>query len=381
MLEKNEKVINMSKQQEVSKNEKPSKKNASWRNTCRSKMASEEELMTLTTRQLRQCASEKELQGRSKLKYKRDLVQALTSMVTCAEIAQKKGIALPSPKTMSDASRDKKKTTSKKKKVKNQKKVIRLKQNQQETSLDTSSKRLTIGNGARFNGHIMGVDVHSEELAYCIVNETYILKEGMLPNTPHGRKEIIALCQYFDVQSVAMESTADYWRRLNWDLTDHGIASLVANATQTKNTQGKKTDKFDAQRIAVAHRDGRLKPSVCCSPSEFALRKALRHADNEIKLSTRYLNRIRAMQRMYSASNWVKKLHSSHYGRILLTSLPECENLADLEKNVTLSRQSLEIELVHSNAKELWEFYLNLRQFERWDEFMREYSSYLHHQR
>ena len=74
-----------------------------------------------------------------------------------------------------------------------------------------SPKRLTIGNGARFNGHIMGVDVHSEELAYCIVNETYILKEGMLPNTPHGRKEIIALCQYFGVQSVAMESTADYW--------------------------------------------------------------------------------------------------------------------------------------------------------------------------
>jgi len=37
---------------------------------------------------------------------------------------------------------------------------------------------------------------------------------------------------------------------------------LVANPRQTKDTQGKKTDKLDARRIYIAHRDGRLKPSV-----------------------------------------------------------------------------------------------------------------------
>jgi len=51
---------------------------------------------------------------------------------------------------------------------------------------------------------------------------------------------------------------------------------LVANPKRTKNTQGKKTDKVDAQRIAIAHRDGRLRPSVISPQDIMALRKRLR---------------------------------------------------------------------------------------------------------
>ncbi len=43
----------------------------------------------------------------------------------------------------------------------------------------------------------------------------------------------------------------------------------------------KKTDTYDALRIAVAHRDGRLKPFVCCTREQYALRKALRDAQKE----------------------------------------------------------------------------------------------------
>ena len=164
-------------------------------------------------------------------------------------------------------------------------------------------------------------------------------------------------------------------------MTDHKIPSLVANATQTKNTQGKKTDKFDAQRIAVAHRDGRLKPSVCCTINEFALRKALRHAEKEIQLSTKYLNRIRAIQRMCDATKWVKNLHTSQYGKHLLLSLVGCNNITDLETEIKHVSKVWDDEIRRNNVKELWEFYQNLKIYSRWDEFMQEFSSYLHHQR
>ncbi|MHA1436929.1 MAG: IS110 family transposase [Promethearchaeota archaeon] len=74
-----------------------------------------------------------------------------------------------------------------------------------------------------------------------------------------------------------MESTAEYWLKPFWTLTEVGIKVLVANALQTKTTQGKKTDKEDADRIAIAFRDGRLKPSVVCSPDQYSMRKLSRH--------------------------------------------------------------------------------------------------------
>ncbi|NMC04024.1 MAG: IS110 family transposase [Candidatus Lokiarchaeota archaeon] len=46
--------------------------------------------------------------------------------------------------------------------------------------------------------------------------------------------------------------------------------------TIKSHTQGKKTDKLDAKRIAIAHRDGRLKPSVISPQEIMALRKAMR---------------------------------------------------------------------------------------------------------
>ncbi|MHA1649262.1 MAG: hypothetical protein ACTSYB_03630 [Candidatus Helarchaeota archaeon] len=47
----------------------------------------------------------------------------------------------------------------------------------------------------------MGVDVHKSVLAYCIGSELRILKEATLANTKEGIKQLIRLCQRFQVQS------------------------------------------------------------------------------------------------------------------------------------------------------------------------------------
>lgn len=59
-----------------------------------------------------------------------------------------------------------------------------------------------------------------------------------------------------------MEATSQYHFPMMFNLVDANVPVLVANPQQTKNTQGKKTDKLDARRIALAHRDGRLRPSM-----------------------------------------------------------------------------------------------------------------------
>jgi len=151
---------------------------------------------------------------------------------------------------------------------------------------------LVEGEGRRKSGVIMGVDVHKSVLAYCIGSEIRILKEGTVPNGKEGIQELIRLCQRYQARSVGMESTAQYHFKLLYALLQAHIPVLVANPRQTKETQGKKTDKFDARRIYIAHRDGRLKPSVI-SPEEFMhLRKAMRHLLQLINEQTKIKQRL-----------------------------------------------------------------------------------------
>ena len=102
-------------------------KSTSWRKAVRLKMAADTDLMTLTVLQLRRCATERHISGRSKLKYKRELVNALLGMLTYEEFASIKGIVLPpttiiSPSKVDDRVAKSKKAGRKKKKTKKKKK-------------------------------------------------------------------------------------------------------------------------------------------------------------------------------------------------------------------------------------------------------------------
>ena len=354
-------------------------KSTAWKAACRAKMATLQELFALPVKKLRKFATKYEIQGRSKLKYKRNLVDALIGFVTAAEAGVKRPEEPPSKGASgSQENRQPQNTLRKKKTICLHKPATSA---QGETREKPLYPKLERGSGRRFHGHVMGVDVHSEELAFCIIDEGKILKEGMVANTKRSRQELIELCRVFQVESVAMESTADYWRQLTWDLIDHEIDCLVTNATLTKNTQGKKTDKYDARRIAVAHRDGRLKPSVICSRAEFALRKDLRLAEKEVQTGTQYSNRIRTFQRMFEASKWVKDLHKSSYGRAILLDLPACATQSDLLEVIRREKGKWAEELLDVRTAELWEFHTALKDAALWDRYLREVDSYLHHRR
>jgi transposase len=152
--------------------------------------------------------------------------------------------------------------------------------------------KLVEGEGRRKSGPIMGIDVHKDVLAYCVLTETKILREFQVKNNNEGINNLIGIIKKLHVSSVAVESTAQYHFKLVFKLIDSDIPVLVANPQQTKTTQGKKTDKIDAQRIAIAHRDGRLKPSVITSKQIFNLRKAMRNRLNLTNETTKIKQRL-----------------------------------------------------------------------------------------
>lgn len=151
---------------------------------------------------------------------------------------------------------------------------------------------LVEGEGRRKNGVIAAVDVHKSEISYCIGTGKQILDEGRIKNIKKEINFLIKQLKDCKVRSLAMESTAQYHFKLLYELINNKIPVLVANPRQTKDTQGKKTDKLDARRIFIAHRDGRLKPSVISPEDIMNLRKSMRQLIKLIQDETKAKQRL-----------------------------------------------------------------------------------------
>lgn len=69
-----------------------------------------------------------------------------------------------------------------------------------------------------------------------------------------------------NIDTVAMESTGDYWQNLFVELNSAGIKVCLTNGKFTKNPSRKKTDVLDCQHIQKLHALGFLK--ACFLPDE-----------------------------------------------------------------------------------------------------------------
>jgi len=186
--------------------------------------------------------------------------------------------------------------------------------------------------GKRFNVPVGGMDVHKATLVVSIADRTGIKDRRNFFNNDNGIEDLIHFFKYHQVEHAALESTAEYWLKVFWKLSKAGIKVLVANPLQTKTTQGLKTDKEDADRIAIAFRDGRLKPSVVCTPDQYSMRKLNRAAFKKTQQSTRAANRLNMMYETFDAADWIKDLHGSRCGvRILYRTLQLSDNKAILD--------------------------------------------------
>jgi transposase len=183
--------------------------------------------------------------------------------------------------------------------------------------------------GRRKTLPVLGMDIHKGQITYAVVSPEGLLHEGVTENTSDGISTLIQLYHNVGACIGAMESTAEYWLPVYWQMQDAGLTILVANAHQTKAIMDKKTDKFDARRIAFAVRDGILKPSVTCTREQFALRKNMRDLVKRDQWATSIRSRIQQIFDKAHASKFIKSLITSIRGKRILMEMFQCKNISD----------------------------------------------------
>ncbi|MBS3742587.1 MAG: IS110 family transposase [Candidatus Cloacimonetes bacterium] len=254
------------------------------------------ELNKLTSANLYKLLQHKKVQNRSKLTKKMQRLSALVGIITYEDL-EEKGFSI--------SERD----------LSSRPEVGKAKQNRKTIDKNT-------GKGVRFISEVGGIDVHRSTLVVAIANNRGIKARKSIPNDEEGIRDLIRFFTHHRVSHCALESTAEYWLKVFWLLTRADIKVLVANPLQTKTTQGKKTDKEDADRIALAFRDGRLKPSVVCNAEQYSMRKLNRAAFKKTQQATASANRLKAMEEMYDAPQWISNLRKSNRGlRIIWKTL------------------------------------------------------------
>lgn len=194
---------------------------------------------------------------------------------------------------------------------------------------------LNPGSGQRIDDPVGGIDVHVETLVHAIVDPTGVINEGFVINDMAGIDDLARFFHHHGVKYVAMESTAEYWLKLCWKLQERGIHVLVANPRQTKDTQGKKTDPADARRIAIAFRDGRLNPSVLCTPEQFERRKINRDAIKSKHQATKHVNALNVIFHRLDTPAWIRKLRNSERGCRILSTMTSRTPLDEILHVVT----------------------------------------------
>lgn len=112
---------------------------------------------------------------------------------------------------------------------------------------------------------IAGVDVHKRILAVVVRREqdgqVVYEKRKFGTNRKEIEQHLGAWLQHFGVATVAMESTAQYWRPVWHGLEALGFELHLCNPLQVKAPRGKKRDYRDAQRLADRWAAGDLEDS------------------------------------------------------------------------------------------------------------------------
>jgi transposase len=226
-------------------------------------------------------------------------------------------------------------------------------------------KPIKPGKGKRINEPVGGMDVHKDTIFAAVATPAGIKDEKVFRNKEGGIQDLINYFKFHEVEHAALESTAEYWLKVFWKLTEGSIKVLVANPLQTKAAQGVKTDPEDARRIAIAFRDGRLKPSVICTPEQYSMRKLNRDAIKKVQEGTKAVNRLKAMFEMFDAEEWITKLHTSNRGQRILSHTLELNDQNKIlevltEEYATGPKQIRDKHKLLKRAEELTKFLTNM---------------------
>ena len=107
--------------------------------------------------------------------------------------------------------------------------------------------------------------------------------------------DLTAICLHlkdYGINSVAMESTGNYWQNLFVELQKHGMKVILCNGKFTKHPKGKKTDVKDCRLIQKLHALGFLTSSFLPDETTEQLRTYCRQRTNWIELAAEASNKM-----------------------------------------------------------------------------------------
>jgi len=133
------------------------------------------------------------------------------------------------------------------------------------------------------NPSAAGIDVGSRSHFVAVGQSTEDVKEfGVYA------EDLTSLCEWlksYEITTVAMESTGDYWQNLYVELEKYGFEVLLANGKFTKNIRGRKTDVLDCMWIQRLHSLGLLSSSFLPDEITEQLRTFCRQRSNMVDLA------------------------------------------------------------------------------------------------
>lgn len=181
---------------------------------------------------------------------------------------------------------------------------------------------------------VCGIDVHKSFLVATILD-----REG---NTETRRvhqdiESLLGLRAWIlseNCNSVAFESTADYWRSLYAVLQDR-ISVTVANANHIKHVPGRKTDITDSRWIAQLELNGLITPSRIFSGEMYDLRLLTRSRELLVQTRTELKNKTHHL--LDSASIRLSSVLSDLFGKsgsIILKGLVQNKPFEEIIKSL-----------------------------------------------
>jgi len=133
------------------------------------------------------------------------------------------------------------------------------------------------------NPHCAGIDIGSRSHYVAVGQALEDVKEfGVYAD---DLTDICLHLKAYEVTSVAMEITGNYWQNLYVELVKHGFEVTLANGKFTKNIKGKKTDVKDARWIQKLHSIGLLTSSFLPDETTEKLRTYCRQRQNMLDLA------------------------------------------------------------------------------------------------
>jgi len=142
---------------------------------------------------------------------------------------------------------------------------------------------------------VAGVDVHKKTVVACrmrVTGDKRIEWEKRTFGTM--MVDLLGLHDWlseWEVEQVALESTADYWKPV-FNILEDGFAVILVNAKHVQKVPGRKTDASDAEWLAELMLHGLLKASFIPAKPQRELRELTRYRTTVVRERVRIINRV-----------------------------------------------------------------------------------------